>query len=1386
MGIIRNLLLVIFVGFFFFSVEAQNTTSTQFGLPFLQSYSAQTYKADYQNYAITQDRRGVMYFGNQLGVLVFEGVHWQLIGLTNQSPVKALQADNKGRIYVGGVDELGYLQPDKVGALQYVSLVGQIPQQYQSFGDVLKIFCTNAATYFVTNKALFVWKDQKITPIKTSTKAFVNAFEANHQKFVQSQQHELLSLNIANNQLKHIVTLNEPLAAILPYNTTQYLLISQSAKFYVLRDGKLLPWQKLNTSLLQNQQVNCAISLPDGSYAIGSAQIGLVIVNKAGQMIRHFEKKTGLSSNGVLALYSDKRKNLWLGLNRGISQMVLSAPYALIDERQGLQGQINRLIFHENQLYAATSLGLFRKKWTHNQSFERIENANGNVKELMVWQNQLLIGHPKKLLDIQQETLNTALPEVSIRSLTRLPGDSVHMLALAKDKVLLLEHQKKQWKVVKTFAGYDNKVPRLLADKRGNVWFPHFTKGVYRAIYNPYTRTLEDEKLYTIKNDLPTNIKNTAHRLGNEVVFATQKGIYVFDKKQQKFIPHPRWKNTSLHNKVREALAQDAQGNLWFATEVKTGVLSFSADNQPNITYLPQVHKPSQILPLPDESIAFVAQEGVVIFDPKQKVSTATDSLQVVIHKIEEDAMGKDTVFFGGAFANQSNRIALTQKAQEQLVLPYRYNSLRFMFALPYYQNGQEVMYQHVLENFDVKWSQWTKNPEKEYTNLPEGTYTFKVRARTSDGLASQVTQYTFVILAPWYRTVWAYALYIIVIGLVVFSLVTISNRNHRKRREVLQQKIDESTAKIQEQKEIIEASLKAETEKNYRLKSQEQVLIKHLNQLNAAQKEVEQKTKMIETQKQKLEKVLSEKIEQNATLQAQEEVMQTHMEQLIKAQEELKEANAALHVKEAKVLKSKEEVDQALKEANEKNEIMEAQEEEMRQNMEELLATQEEIERTQLELNSQIKAIDNSPIIKAEYDLQGKILSANTAFLELFYYDDEQIGELYHQMLVDPHYASSFEYDFFWDNLRNGSLQPGEYKRFSQQEDEIWLNATYFPAVNKRGQVFKIIMLAFDITESRQLLRDFQRQAEILRVQEEELRQNMEELVSTQEALQIESSKIASKNRLIMSSIQYAQNIQQAILPTKNTMKDLFEESFVLFIPKDIVSGDFYWTTQVRKRIKLRNTAGDGAGDMLPGFQVFTFLAVVDCTGHGVPGAFMSMIGNSLLNEIVNNQKKYSPARILQLMHEGIRTRLMQEETSNRDGMDVCLCRLEYRDDDKIELTFSGAKRPVFLVRNGEVTKIPGGMESIGGWLEGMQRNYENKTVELEKNDTLYLSSDGFVDSASPKRKKFGEKRFRQMIAENGHLPMNEQHQIVVKALANHQLDTEQRDDITIVGVKV
>ena len=1547
MSVSKSLLTFLITWFFFYSVEAQNITSTEYGLPFLQNYTPQDYQADYQNYTITQDKRGVMYFGNELGVLIFDGLHWQIVQLNNKGAVKALRADQQGRVYVGGINDLGFLKPNPQGVLEYESLLPKIPVQHHNFGEVLNIFHTKNGVFYITNKAIFHYKNGKVNFLKTNQKLYWSSFRVNNKLMVQVANKGVYYLNVTTLQLENTAAqqsaISEPLASIVPFGLQDYLLVSRSAKFFVLKNQQLTPWSGLQTNLLQNQLINCVTQLPNKHYVIGSLQIGLVIINQAGQLIKHFDKNTGLPSNNALTVFNDRENNLWVGSNRGITYLTISAPYALIDERLGLQGQINRIIFNNQRLYVATSLNVYQKKWQRNQPFEQVKLTNGNNQSLFLWQNTLLVGHPKNLIEIKDSLSQVAVPQVSTRAYATLPTNSNQLLTLSSDQLLLLEKPEgkiAKWQIKKVFPGFDDKVRQIDVDATGNIWLSHLTKGIYKVQINADSTNLVGLKLFTAEQGLPSNIKNTMYRLGGELVFATQKGIYRFNSSANKFEPHPKWQKTALSTQSIEVLAEDAQGNVWFSTGLRTGVLK---KGQSVINYLPKIHKPAQILPLPDQSVAFIAQEGIVLYESKQNKTFKKEDFRVLIHRVEEDALGKDSVFFGGNFTNEAGLIVSEQTPERVLELPYQNNSLRIRFAVPYFQNSSGITYQHVLENFEEKWSQWSKNSEKEYTNLPEGTYIFKVKARNANGVESVITSYKFVILAPWYRTIWAYICYIVGGAGLIALVVGVNTKRHRKRRAVLQQKIDESTAKIQEQKEIIEASLKAETEKNNRLKSQEKVLRKHLNQLNASQRENDQKNKMIETQKKKLERILSEKIEQNDILQAQEETMRNHMEELEQAQKRLTEMNSVLQNQEfemrenmekliatqeqmeftkaeldgqmsaienstiakvefnmafkvvtanpafcnmfgytldeirglhhknfvdkdfseteeyhaflddlkmgecmpgeyqrqtkdgrtiwinatyspvinrkkkiTKIIKlavditepkkllestqsmkeqadqnnetisrQKKEIEFALAEANEKNEMMEAQEEEMRQNMEELLATQEEIERTQLELNSQISAIENSPIIKAEFDLGGKITSANNAFLDLFYYDSDQIkdGEVFHQMLVEPMYASSFEYEFFWDNLRNGSQQPGEYKRINQQEEEMWLNATYFPAVDKRGQVFKIIMLAFDITDSRQLLQDFQQQAEILRVQEEELRQNMEELVSTQEALQKESSKIESKNRLIMSSIQYAQNIQKAILPTQNKMQELFEDSLVVFIPKDIVSGDFYWTTQIRKRIKITDKE---SGEIVPGFQVYTFLAVVDCTGHGVPGAFMSMIGNSLLNEIVNNQNKHNPARILQMMHQGIRTRLMQEETSNRDGMDVCLCRLEYRDDDKIELTFSGAKRPIFLVRNGEIKKIHGSIESIGGWLEGMDRDYENKTFELEKNDALYLTSDGYADSANPKRKKFGEKRLRKMLTDIAHLPMDEQRQIVVKALADHQQDTEQRDDITMVGIRV
>jgi serine phosphatase RsbU (regulator of sigma subunit) len=221
-----------------------------------------------------------------------------------------------------------------------------------------------------------------------------------------------------------------------------------------------------------------------------------------------------------------------------------------------------------------------------------------------------------------------------------------------------------------------------------------------------------------------------------------------------------------------------------------------------------------------------------------------------------------------------------------------------------------------------------------------------------------------------------------------------------------------------------------------------------------------------------------------------------------------------------------------------------------------------------------------------------------------------------------------------------------------------------------------------------------------------------------------------------------------------------------IFFKPKDIVSGDFYWTAVV--------------GNM-------TFTAVVDCTGHGVPGAFMSMIGSTLLNEIVNQKNIYQPAEILDRLNKSIVKALKQDEKENRDGMDVCFIRTEKSEEREnyYELIFCGAKRPLYVVNNEGFTELKGDRKSIGG-AQNDEITFTDQKLELPQGTLLYLTTDGFADQNNEKRDKIGSKSLKELIKNNFKDSFEVQHQKLEKMLAEHMQNEKQRDDITILAVKL
>ncbi len=269
-------------------------------------------------------------------------------------------------------------------------------------------------------------------------------------------------------------------------------------------------------------------------------------------------------------------------------------------------------------------------------------------------------------------------------------------------------------------------------------------------------------------------------------------------------------------------------------------------------------------------------------------------------------------------------------------------------------------------------------------------------------------------------------------------------------------------------------------------------------------------------------------------------------------------------------------------------------------------------------------------------------------------------------------------------------------------------------------------------------------------------------EIRQQKEAVEGQKEKITELYNDLQSSIDYAKRLQETILPNHELILSMFPDSFVLYRPKATVSGDFYW-------FKQKGTK-----------KIF---AAADCTGHGVPGAFMSLVGHNVLNQAA---KIYSsPAQILNSASRlaGEVMRANSGEHYMKDGMDIALCAF---DEEIMQLEFSGAHNPVYIIRNNEVITLDSDPFSIGTYVNG-EREYSNRTIKAEDGDCVYLFSDGFVDQfGGPKNKKFMRKNFQNMLLSACHLPMAEQKWRITETLDQWMGDQEQIDDILVIGVRI
>lgn len=273
--------------------------------------------------------------------------------------------------------------------------------------------------------------------------------------------------------------------------------------------------------------------------------------------------------------------------------------------------------------------------------------------------------------------------------------------------------------------------------------------------------------------------------------------------------------------------------------------------------------------------------------------------------------------------------------------------------------------------------------------------------------------------------------------------------------------------------------------------------------------------------------------------------------------------------------------------------------------------------------------------------------------------------------------------------------------------------------------------------------------------------------------ALEKSKKEIELKNKEIIDSINYAKRIQDALIPPPSLLKKIVPHSFCVFLPKDIVSGDFYWATEVT------TTKSDSLNEKIVVFSV------ADCTGHGVSGAFLSIIGLKILNQSIKQKEVNSPADALNYLNNEVYNTINSNTENDaviRDGMDISICSINY---ETLKMEYAGANNPVYIIRNQELIEMKADKQPIGAYVNNQP--FTNKIFQLEKEDVIYVFSDGYADQfGGEANKKFNYKRFKELLIEISILPISEQKDVLLTTFNTWKGEYEQLDDVCVIGVRI
>ncbi len=758
--------------------------------PTTRNFITSEYNGGTQNWCIDQTADKRMLFANNNGLFVFDSENWFSFAIANYTIIRSIYYDKTSNyIYAGASNEFGYYQLNPSSyATEYVSLSKHLPQKEKYFEEIWSIKHFEGNIIFQSKKSVFIYKPKtKITIIHTKYR--IENAAVIHDKLILACKEIIYYLKKGHiYKLQHTEILRDKsVRAIMQLKNGKIIFATASDGLFVYDGHSTTPLVMDITPFLKDNQIFCG-EINENMMALGTVRGGLVVKNINNGQNFYANILTGLQNNTILSLFFDYRNNIWLGLDQGISYVLIDAPYKELFGSSSQYGSGYASLCYDNKLYLGTNQGLFITHYPVSNSPSPdspllIPNMAGQVWSIRNIYGKILCGNNDGAYQIDgTKAQKIAGPEGTwdFKALRHHPG---YVLSCDYQGLFILKRSKRQMKFVNRIRNFDEISAIFDEDNDGSIWVAHWQKGIYHLWLDRELKRVVKMTLYNAHNGLPTNANNIISKIDGNIYISAADGFYLYDKKSNRLKKYFKFDRLfkPIANPIR--LFETPSHNIWAVNKNSLAIARINSKGQYALDTL-SYRNIGQRLQSNLGHINFIDNAHTIFNTENGFLKVANyytfkkDNTRLFIRRIT-GTNTHDTILYTNSPVTK----------ELELKIPHSQNSIKLEYVWPEYDRDKAVTYSCYLDKYDTRWSAPQSVVSKEYTKLQKGTYTFHVKGYNNISGITQETEIKLTILPAWYETWLAYIIYLILLVYAIYLIIKYIRFRYNKKIKIIEAK---------------------------------------------------------------------------------------------------------------------------------------------------------------------------------------------------------------------------------------------------------------------------------------------------------------------------------------------------------------------------------------------------------------------------------------------------------------------------------------------------------------------------------------------------------------------------------------------------------------------